>query len=210
MVYTTPAPAPASMLVTPPVGMTARQFRGYQKILEQVLLYLASANRGISNIEHHPDVNQKLSIDSLNALKDKHRETTRKYDEAYNSLFQNDLDDSEPDQQQAQISQVMDVSRSTLARKQDEACFQTKLKMDMLLVDLNVLSVTILKYIPPNTLEDFMIVQAMKLRNDWRTQATSMTKKMLEIKPAISQWDLTDLEQEADTLKSKVANRWVR
>ena len=82
--------------------------------------------------------------------------------------------------------------------------------MDMLLVDLNVLSVTILKYIPPNTLEDFMIVQAMKLRNDWRTQATSMTKKMLEIKPAISQWDLTDLEQEADTLKSKVANRWVR
>ena len=32
-----------------------------------------------------------------------------------------------------------------------------------------------------------MIMQAMKLCNDWRTQATSMTKKMLEIKSAISQ-----------------------
>ena len=51
--------------VTPPVGMTAGQFRGYKKILEQVLLYLASAIRGISNIEHHPYVNQRLSLDDL-------------------------------------------------------------------------------------------------------------------------------------------------
>ena len=118
--------------------MTAKQFRAFQEILKQVLLYLASAILCMTNIEHHPDVKQRLSPDDLNALKDKHRETTQ-------------------------------------------------------------------KYIPPNTLEDFMIVQAMKLRNYWRTQATSMTKKMLEIKSAISQWYLTDLEQDADILKSKVA-----
>jgi hypothetical protein len=82
------------------------------------------------------------------------------------NLNEVELNESLPDRQQAQISQVVDVSGSTQTRKQDEARFQTKLKMDMLLVDLTVLSTTIMKYIPPAKLEDFMIIQAMKLRND--------------------------------------------
>ena len=103
--------------VEPTAGISAGRYKGYQQILQQVLLYLASANRGLTNIENNPDVGQRLSPDDLTTLKDKHREASRKYDEAYNSLHELDLDESLPDQQQAQISQVVDASGSTQTRK---------------------------------------------------------------------------------------------
>ena len=62
-----------------------------------------------------------------------------------------------------------------------------------------------MKYMPPSALEDFMIVKAMKLRSDWETQATTITKKLIEVQSSIRQWDLTELEDEANTLKSKIS-----
>ena len=75
-------------------------------------------------------------------------------------------------------------------RKREEAKHQTNLKMDLLLIDLNVMGEAVKKYTTSTVLEDFMIVQAMKLRSEWRTQTTSLSKKVVEIKSAISQWGL--------------------
>ena len=50
-----------------------------------------------------------------------------------------------------------------------------------------------------------MIVKAMKLRSDWKTQATALSKKAIEISSAITQWTLQDLEKEATSLTSRTS-----
>ena len=40
----------------PQGGVTSHQLVPYQKIMEQVLLYLNNARRGLTHIEHHTEV----------------------------------------------------------------------------------------------------------------------------------------------------------
>ena len=77
--------------------------------------------------------------------------------------------------------------------------------MDLLLIDLNVMGEAVKKYTTSTVLEDFKIVQAMKLHSELRTQATSLSKKIIEIKSAISQWGFTELEDEAKSICSKIS-----
>ena len=50
------------------------------------------------------------------------------------------------------------------------------MKIDHLDVDVANLSTAIMKYMPPSTLEDFLIIKAMKLRSEWETQATGLSR----------------------------------
>ena len=77
--------------------------------------------------------------------------------------------------------------------------------MDLLQIDLNVMGEGVKKYTTSTVLEDFKIVQAMKLHSEWMTQATSLSKKIVEIKSAILQWGLTELEDEAKSICSKIS-----
>ena len=108
--------------VTPPQGMNPQQLKGYQEMLKQVLVYMTSASCSLVNIEHHYEGG--LSLNELNTLKNKHLAIATKYDVAYYSLFRFDLD--KPEQQQVQVSRMLDVSDTTQSdqaqtRKQNEA-----------------------------------------------------------------------------------------
>jgi hypothetical protein len=195
----------------PPGGVTSQQLVPYQKIMEQVLLYLNNARRGLTHIEHHTEV-PGISPDDLDALKAKHAAVSEKYDTAQHELSLVTISQVTLDQSgntQAQDSRILDLSSGSQdsqgnIRKKEDAKHQTMLKMELLEVDLDTLTKTVNRYIPPTTLMDYKIVEAMQLRNTMRTQATALTKKLLEIDSAIAQWDLVSLVDEAETLRSKV------
>ena len=166
---------------TPSTMITSNQRRSYQDLLKEALVPLCNARLTLLEIKDNDDPAQRLTSDDLRGLQDQYDELCRKFDDVYKD------DDSEPDRQRNQLSQSMTAPDTAHARKREEATHQTKLKMELLLVDVNVLSTAIMKDISPNTLEDFIIMQAMKMHSEWRTQATAITKKLLEVKSSICQ-----------------------
>ena len=75
--------------------------------------------------------------------------------------------------------------------------------MDLLLIDLNATTEEVAVFSSSDILEDHMIVKAMKLRSDWKTQATNLSKKAVEINSAITQWTLQELEKDATSITSR-------
>ena len=76
--------------------------------------------------------------------------------------------------------------------------------MDLLEIDLEVMIQAVQKFASSSTLEDHLVTKAMQSRNEWRTQATALSKKILEVNSAINQWALTELEAEALAIQSRV------
>ena len=195
----------------PPGAVTSQQLVPYQKIMEQVLFYLNNARRGLTHIEHHSEV-PGIAPDDLEALKAKHSVVSDKYDAAQDELSLVTINQVTFDQSgnmQAQASRVLDVSSGSQdsqgnTRRKEEAKHQTTLKMELLEVDLDTLTKTVNRYVPTDALLDHKVIEAMKLRNDLRTQSTALIKKLLEIDSSIKSWDLTELQDDAKSLRSMV------
>ena len=191
---------------TPATMITTNQRGSYREHLKEASVLLCNARSTLRKIKNHADPAQRLTSDDLRGLQEQFDVICGNYDDVNKEVNQEDDEvDSTPGRQRDQLSLTRTTEDTSHTREQSKAAHQTKMKMDHLDVDVTNLSTNIMKYMPPSTLEDFLIVKAMKLRSEWETQATGITKKLIEVQSAISQWGLTELEDEANTLKSKIS-----
>ena len=124
--------------VTATDGMSAQLFRNLQRLLEAAFAYTTSATQGLVILEHQYSV--EFPADELAKLKTMKSEVTTKYGNARANLYQ--LEPNQTLDQPAQVSRILDVTdqSSVQDRKREDAGHQTKLKMDLLEIDLEVSS----------------------------------------------------------------------
>ena len=156
------------------------------------MAYSTSAAQGLVILKHQ--YMAEVANDELNRLKAKYDEVNTKYDNNHISLYQNEPIKSAD--QHAQVSRILDVTGQTNQsqaqdRKREDAAHQTKLKMDMLKIDLEVMIQAVKKFTSCTVLEDHLLDKALKSRSECQTQATALSKKIVEINSAIVQWALS-------------------